>query len=123
MAANEYVQAAAAQLQSGATAIKTEIDQIRADNMNYERQATKDINDMEGEIRVTNARLASGQPDATDVALHARIQRLQAQLDAKKKEMADQKSKMNGTIRAKEAAMNDLMSQSRGLQNKAAGLK
>lgn len=123
MAANEYVQAAAAQLQNGANAIKAEIDQVRADYITYERQAQSDIGSTEAEIHAINARLVTGQPDATAVALHMRVQQLQRRVDEKKKEIADRKTQMNNAVRAKEGAMNDLMSQSRGLQNKAASLK
>lgn len=123
MAANEYVQAAAAQLQSGATAIKTEMDQIRAEHMTYERQAASDITSKEDAIRNLNAQSMSNGSGTGDAAIHMRIQQLQKDIDTKKKEIADRKTQINNAIRAKESAMNDLMNQSRGLQNKAASLK
>lgn len=123
MAANEYVQAAAAQLQNGANAIKKEMDQLRADFMTYERQAKSEIDSKESEIHALNARLAAGQPDASAVAMQLRIQHLQGDINDKKREIVDCKSQMNNAISAKEGSINDLMSQSRGLQNKAASLR
>lgn len=123
MAANEYVQAAAAQLQSGATAIKGEIDQLRADFMNYEHQVAKEISNKEGDIRAANAHLATEQPSATDVALHLRVRHLQGEIEGLKKQLEDRRAQMQSQVRGKENAMNDLMNESRSLQNKAGGLK
>lgn len=123
MAANEYVQAAAAQLQTGATAIKSEIDQMRAEFMTYERQANGEISSKEDELRNLNAQLMSGPGTPANAVIHARIQHLQKDIGNLKHQMVDRKNQLNNAIRGKEGAMNDLMNQSRGLQNKAASLK
>ena len=123
MAANEYVQAAAGQLQSGATALKSEADQIRADFMTYERGATHEINTKEAEIHAINAKLLREQPPETHVSLQLLARKLQSDVDSKKKEMEQQRARMNQAVSAKERAMNDLMNQARGLQSKAGSLK
>ena len=123
MAANEYLQAAAGQLQSAANALKTEIDQMRGELMTYERQATKEIDSKEADIHAINARLVMDQSTATQHAMRIRIKMLQKEIDSKKREMADRKSKVESAIKGKEGAINGLMNQSRSLQGQAASLK
>lgn len=123
MAANEYLKAAAGQLESAANALKLEIDQIRGEYITYERQALHDINAKDQDIHAINARLAGNPPAETQTMLRGRIKMLQGEIDKKKKELADRKNSMNQAVKCKEGAINGLMSQSRGLSNQAASLR
>jgi uncharacterized protein YoxC len=123
MAANEYVQAAAGQLQSAATAVKMEMDQIRADFMTYEREVSHDISTKEGEMRASTAQAATaGDPTAVHY-FGNQARQLKNEIDGLRKQLEDRRNQLNQDLRGKEGAMNDLMNQSRGLQNKAASLK
>jgi prefoldin subunit 5 len=123
MAANEYVKAAASQLQNAATAVKSEIDQMRADLMTYEREVQKDIDSKEMDMHANNMRRSREQPDATDVALLARLKWLQNYIDDKKKELERRKAEVANAIREKEAGMQNLKSQANGLESQAANFK
>lgn len=123
MAANEYVQAAAAQLLNGATAIKSEIDQIRADFMNFERQVNRDISSRESEMRAQMAQAATGG-EAAEIHAHGfQASRIKGEIEGLRKELEARRNQMNQAIRSKEGAMSDLTSQAQGLQNKAGSLK
>ena len=123
MAANEYVQAAAGHLQTAATALKSEMDQLRADYMTFERQANHDINDREGEVRALKARMLTiGEaPEGHQILLQ--IKRLSSEIGRLKDELKSRRMKLDGDLKGKEGQMNDLMNQSRNLQNKAGSLK
>jgi hypothetical protein len=123
MAANEYIQAAAAQLQNAATAVKTEADQLRADLMSFEREVQRDIDGKEADMRANSARRSIDQPDQTDVALLARLKMLEKYVSDKKQEMEKRKAEITAAIRNKENAMQNLKSQAQGLQNQAANFK
>jgi uncharacterized protein YhaN len=123
MAANEYVQAAAAQLQSAATAIKGEIDQIHGELMTFDRQVTHEITSKEAKMR-SDSVLASTSPDPEQARLMlAHVQREKSEIDNLKRSLEQRKTQVNQAIRAKEGAMNGLMSQARSLQNQAGSLK
>ncbi|MDB5181956.1 MAG: hypothetical protein JWP13_719 [Candidatus Saccharibacteria bacterium] len=123
MAANEYVQAAASQLQSAATAVKMEMDQIRAEFMTYERQVSHDISSKEADVRTNTAR-AAAEGDSSAIHYYGnQARQLKNEIDGMRKQVEDRRNQMNQDLRDKEGAMNDLMNQSRELQNKAASLK
>ena len=123
MAANQYVQAAAGQLQSAATAVKGDMDRMRAEFMTYERQANSEINSKEAEIHAINAKLSREQPPETQVTLQMLSKKLQNDIDGKKRELEERRSQVTQETCDKEGAVVDLMSQSKGLQNQAASLK
>jgi predicted nucleic acid-binding Zn-ribbon protein len=123
MAANEYLQAAAGQLQSAASALKSEIDQLRGEFMTYERQVSHDMTTKEAEMRSHTARAATTADSSTAQHLMMEATRLKNEIDGHKKELEQRKRQLTQAIKAKEGAMNDIMSQSRSLQSKAGSLK
>lgn len=124
MSADKYLQAAAAQLESAATAVKGELDQMRSDYMNYERQANNEIDSMKAQLRAIDGQtlMANQQGDAV-AGLQTGAQNLRRSISAKEQELKTRKAQTEGAIKAKEGAINGLMNQSRGLYGQAANFK
>lgn len=120
MAANEYLKAAAAQLQNAAQAMKKDVDSMRSDLMTHQRQATHEIDNMTMQMRALTARLASDNDDPAAVALSVQVQNLKKNIDEKKQELADHESNTNQVIQNKESKMADLGRQATNLQNQSA---
>lgn len=123
MATNEYLQVAAGQLISAATAIRREIDQMQADFMEYEREMTRDIDRRQADIRSDSVSAALWANPAANMMLRHRIHDMQGRVRAERQELENRKRKLQQTTRAKEAMINSLMSQARGLYNQAASLR
>jgi uncharacterized protein (DUF3084 family) len=123
MAVNEYLQAAAGQLESAATALKMEMDQARADFMTFERQANHEIENRQGEIRERMVHLATAQTPAEAHVINSQIQRFRKEIDSIKDSIAKRKRQLDGMLKGKEGAMNGFMSQARSLHNQASSFK
>jgi prefoldin subunit 5 len=124
MAVNQYLTAAAGHLESAANALKSEMDQVRADFMTFERQATHDIHSKESDMRSFTARAISEADNATQVAyFSAQAAQLKKDIEDLKKQIETRRGQMNNEIRDKESAMNGIMSQARNLYNQAANMK
>ncbi len=120
MAINQYLIAAAGQLEAAANALQGEIDRVRADYMSFEQQATRDITSKEGDMRAAVGRAATGG-EAPEIA-HFTVQaaRLRSEIADLKKQIAERQRQMQDDIRDKQGAISDLMGKARELQSQAA---
>ncbi len=119
MAADGYLKAAAAQLQSAAQAVKMEIDRLRSNAKTSEHDLQRDIDKNESEIRALSGRMLAPNEPQENVALSAQMQRLKSQNDDRKKQLNEIQSRTTQAIQAKENAMNDVMNEARTLEAKA----
>jgi hypothetical protein len=123
MAVNQYLQSAAAQLESAANALRLEIDRVRGDFMSFEQQASREITSMEGDMRANFAQSATGQTPPEVAYNAAQAEQLRRKIADLKKEVQQRQVQMTNDIKNKEDAMSGLMSQARSLQGQAGSFK
>lgn len=123
MAVNEYVQAAAAHLENAAVALRHEAEQIRAEFMTYDRQATQEIHNKEGERRAFTTRAATTSEPSDAAHFAAEAARMQKEITDLKNQLEKKRSQMNQDVKKKESDISGLLNQAKGLYGKASSLK
>jgi chromosome segregation ATPase len=123
MAADAYIQAAAAQLMQAANAVKAEADQLRSDLVNFERNMTSDINSQEIEARVHNTEINGDKDDQERAALRAQLGRIQSELTQKKQELDKTRAALQKQISEKDNKVASLQREAQNLQGKASAFR
>ncbi len=102
MAADQYLKAAAAQLQSAAQAIKMQIGDLRSHSMTSEQELKHDIDKNEAEIKALMGRMGLPNEPANEAALMAQVARRKSINDDKRRQLSEIQSRTNQAISAKE---------------------
>lgn len=123
MAVDAYIQAAAAQLESAATALKQEAEQIRAEFMTYDRQVAHDITTKDAERKMYSARAATAPNGEQSAHLLFEANRLKGEIDRLKQNLEQRRSQVTQVVKGKQSQVDGLMSEARSLYGKAASMK
>jgi predicted RNase H-like nuclease (RuvC/YqgF family) len=123
MAANEYIQAAAAQLQNAANEVKVEADQLRSDLARMESNTRSEIDVKDQDLRLKNVELTATDNPNQASALNMLVNRMKHDMDDQKKQLEKARANIQQQIKGKEGAMQALKSQAQNLQNMAANFR
>jgi hypothetical protein len=123
MAVNEYIQAAAGQLESAANAVRMEIDRMRGDFMGFEQQATRQLTSKEADMRAAVARASTADNPAAVAHHSGQAAMLRKEITDLKQEIEQRRRELQDQVRGKEGAIQGLMSQARGLQGMAGNFR
>lgn len=120
MAADAYLKVAAGQLQQGATELKREADQARADANTQRQQIERELTNLQASINVAKVNAARSHGDPGSHALHeGQVKNLQKQIDEKNRQLDLIKSQAEQLARTKESAMQGLKNQAQQLERQA----